>query len=190
MNVPGSADSIKVGNLKRRLPTIRIAHYAPEVASGTGIITMTGLLKGLAGLLNGFIGVGAMDDTIDVTDTTNFPAGWCTVQFVPMTFFPDGKKVPLRPVFQDPAAASPHQNNPLPQDAPFGYNFPAEIDEIKIIIKIDTSKFGASSFDLVLQAMVEFNGAWWDAKAAELAIGQVQLIGPSGDIKIVGTGAG
>jgi hypothetical protein len=85
-------------------------------------------------------------------------------------------KIYLRPVFQNPFAAAPNSNNPLPQDLPFGWEFSTEADEVYIDIQFTMAKApGSVDGNVVVQVTIEYNGQWWDTKAIQAALGQVQL---------------
>ena len=193
MNESGGTRGVLKGNLKRRLVSASLA-FTNVAVETSGLVTLRSVITGLCDVLNVFVGIGAFqvdDDGNEVAlPAALWPAGGGTMQIIPQTNFPDRGKVLLRPVFQNPASLTPHDNDPLPQALPFSWNFPGECDEAVIETILDTGVWEGTDATLgkvaiVLQVMVEYNGYWWDAEAINLALGQVQLA-PATAIQISG----
>ncbi len=187
MNEAGGTHGVRTGNLKRRLVSATLARTSLSAEPGVGDRTFTAVVRGLAGVLDVWIGVGGYQ----VDDDTNgnglpaalWPAAAGTIQITPQSNFPDRPKIPFRPVFQNPTSLTPHSNDPLPQQLPYSYNMPGECDEAIVTVVLAQAAWvgsGLGDVRIDLQVMVEYNGAWWDAEAIELALGQVQLSAPGG----------
>lgn len=173
----GGTNSYKVGALKRRLDPVIIANLTSALPTDLLIPTQRLVLKGLSGDLNIQI-IGA---PVGLTDSTpiipsQIPAGFATMQLTPVVVCGNQPKIYLRPVFQDPFAVAPNSNNPLPQDLPFGWEFSTEADEVYIDIAFKDGFVPLNiNGNVVVQVTVEYNGQWWDTKAIQAALGQVQL---------------
>ncbi len=190
----GSATSIKHGLLKRRLPAVEIAYLDPNISGAVeGTMDFRLQLKNLSGNLNVHIYAGfATPDSQGGIEAADVTAGAATIQLTPTELTPNNGRVFLRPVFQDPTAAQ-NENHPLPQDLPFGWEFTTESDEVYIDIVVDLVTI-ADVIDeplegnLVVGAVVEYNGEWWNIDAAEKAISAVILQGVGSGKAIIGTG--
>lgn len=186
----GGSNTYKCGELKRRLDPVTVM-----IADGTllfqpvpALITRRVILKGMSGDLNIQIAaalVSATDGTaIEASAVVN---GTANIQLTPVVWTGNQAKIFLRPVFQDPFATVGNTNNPLPQDLPFGWEFSTEADEVYIDIKLNPSLAPVStSFNVVVAVTVEYNGQWWDTKAVQQSLSQVQLTG-GGQPTIFGT---
>lgn len=173
----GGTDTFKVGSLKRRLPAIILATLDSSQSSDHGVVDQQIVLKNLSGTLK--VQIAASFTSVDGLTPISpdlVPAGAATLQLTPAVLTPNGGKIFLRPVFQDPTA-SPNSNNPLPQDLPFGWEFTTEADEVYISVSMDNDLFGGSNLDgqIVVAATVEYNGSWWSTEAIKYAISQVQM---------------
>lgn len=180
MNIKGGTRGVLKGNLKRRLDSMTLANITLG-EPGEGNVTVSPLITGLSSVLNVFVGVSAIliDDDGNRTPlpAASWPANAGTIQITPQTNFSDRPKGLLRPVFQDPTAAA-NENNPLPQDLPFSWNFPGECDEAVLDIVLNKGAwlgFGRGGIQIQLQVMIEYFGPWWDVEAIELAMGQVSM---------------
>jgi hypothetical protein len=173
----GGTNTYKVGGLKRRLDPVIVANLVSLQALGTGTPLQRLVLKGLSGDLN--IQIAAAP--VGLTDSTpiipsQVPAGFATMQLTPVVVCGNQPKIYLRPVFQNPFAAAPNSNNPLPQDLPFGWEFSTEADEVYIDIQFTMALAPSNANgNVVVQVSIEYNGQWWDTKAIQAALGQVQL---------------
>lgn len=173
----GGTNSYKVGSLKRRLDPVIVANLSSAFVSDVLTPTQRLVLKGLSGDLNVHIAAAP----VGLTDSTPIlpsaiAAGFATMQLTPVIVCGNQAKIYLRPVFQNPFAAAPNSNNPLPQDLPFGWEFSTEADEVYIDIAFNDSLVPSNANgNVVVQATVEYNGQWWDTKAIQAALGQVQL---------------
>lgn len=187
----GSSNSIKHGDLKRRLPVVVLANLSSATTGATsGTATFRLQLKNLSGDLNVHVFAGfASPNSQGTIEAGAITAGAATMQLTPTQLTPNAGRVFLRPVFQDPTAAQ-NENHPLAQDLPFGWEFQTEADEVYIDITVNLVTIAVGALDglLVVDAVVEYNGEWWDIKAAELAISSVILQG-IGIPRIIGTGA-
>lgn len=177
----GGTNSYKLGDLKRRLDPVVIMIFSSATDGEGGQLTARVVLKGLSGDLNVHIlaaPVGVNDSQPLTPDM--FAAGWATMQLTPVVLCGNQPKTYLRPVFQDPFAVAPNSNNPLPQDLPFGWEFSTEADEVYCDVVINGETVGVPEGidgSIIVQATVEYNGQWWDTKAIQAALGQVQLVG-------------
>lgn len=177
----GGTNSYKLGDLKRRLDPVVIMIFSSGVEADGNQRTARVVLKGLSGDLNVHIlaaPVGVSDSQPLTPDL--FAAGWATMQLTPVVLCGNQPKTYLRPVFQDPFAAAPYSNNPLPQDLPFGWEFSTEADEVYCDVVINSATIPVPegiNGSVIVQATVEYNGQWWDTKAIQASLGQVQLIG-------------
>ncbi len=189
MRNDGSGDSIRRGDLKRRLPTIRLLDLDGTTdTSPSGTRTFRLLLKNLSDCLVFQIAVGIVGPEGTLFQPSSYPVLPGTVQLTPLTNFPDSGKLALREVFQDPTSVT-NVDAPLPQEIPFGWNDNAETDEVQIDISIPMLGYNASTItgQLVAQAMVEYAGAWWDVDAIHAALNQV-VFGPgTGTLETIGT---
>lgn len=189
----GSANSIKTGNLKRRLPAVVLAVLDPNTSGAVeGTADFRVQLKNLSGDLNVHVMAGfGSPNSQGTIEAGAVAAGAAVMQLTPTQLTPNAGRVFLRPVFQDPTAAQ-NENHPLPQDLPFGWEFTTEADEVYIDITVDLVLI-ADVIDepldglLVVEAIVEYNGQWWDIKAAEMAISRVILQGVGAPL-LIGTG--
>jgi hypothetical protein len=175
----GAGNSINHGDLKRRLPTIRLLDMDGTLDTApTGTLTFRLLLKNLSDCLDFQIAVAIEGADGTLFEPTDYPALPGTMQLIPLTNFPDARKLALRPVFQDPTSVT-NVNAPLPQAIPFGWNDTAETDEVILDVSIDISQYDSTDITgtLVAQAMVEYNGNWWDVEAVLAAMDQV-VFGP------------
>jgi hypothetical protein len=189
----GSSNSIKRGDLKRRLPVVVLAVLDGGTTGATsGTVTFRVQLKNLSGDLNVHVLAGfGSPNSQGTIEAAAIPAGAATMQLTPTQLTPNAGRVFLRPVFQDPTAAQ-NENHPLPQDLPFGWEFTTEADEVYIDIAVNLVTIAAItpipiSGQIIVEAIVEYNGEWWDIKAAELAISSVILQGIGAPLTI-GTG--
>lgn len=189
----GGTQGFKVGSLKRRLDAVHLAKLDPSTSGAvSGTATFRIVLKGLNGDLNIHLLAGVVSpDGQTLVDPSQVVAGAATMQLTPVQNLPNAGRVLLRPVFQDPTAAQ-NENHPLPQDIPFGWEFSTEADEVYVDIVVDLvliADFADEPLDglIVVQATVEYNGQWWDTKAVQYALGQVQLSGV-GNLMTIGTG--
>ena len=189
MRNDGSGDSIRRGDLKRRLPTIRLIDFDGTIDTAPdGTATFRLLLKNLSDCLVFQIAVGIVGPEGTLFQPSSYPVLPGTVQLTPLTNFPDSGKLAVRPVFQDPTSVT-NVNAPLPQAIPFGWNDNAETDEVQIDISVPLASYDSTdiSGQLVCQAMVEYAGAWWDVDAIHAALNQV-VFGPgTGTLQEVGT---
>lgn len=176
----GGTNSYKIGALKRRLDPVVVALLDSTVEADGNTTSVQVVLKGISGDLNCHIAAGPIGKSDGASIMpVSFPAGMGTMQLTPVVMQGNQPKMFLRPVFQDPFAAAPNSNNPLPQDLPFGWEFSTEADEVYIDIVIQNGLTTEVPINgsVVVQATVEYNGQWWDTKAVQAALGQVQLIG-------------
>lgn len=175
----GGSASYKVGSLKRRLPAVILANLDSFTAGDLLTTTRQLVLKNLNGDLNIQIAASFASPTDGTAILPSaIPAGAVTMQLTPVVNTPNAGKIYLRPVFQDPTAAS-NANNPLPQDLPFGWEFSTEADEIYLDFIINDTLFGATDLQgqIVVAVTIEYNGEWWSTEAVQYAISQVQLTG-------------
>jgi len=179
----GGTEAIRVGSMKRRLKRIPLARFGPET-DGLGESTSRLLLKNLSGCLDVKITIGI--ESIDNTPVRpdQYPlagTAFGTVQLTPINNFPDAaRKVYERPVFQDPTG-NVNENNPLPMDIPFGWEFSTRADEVEIEVVLTPAGWAGSNIvgTLVCEVTIEYNGQWWDVRAINQALSQVTLIGGS-----------
>lgn len=192
----GGTTAIFQGSLKRRLKGIPLVRFSSS-AEGTSLAATQNfrlLLKNLSGDLNVQIAAG-----INATGSggpirpNQYPApgtAFATLQLTPINNFPDAnQKVYLRPVFQDPALPQ-QQNNPLPQDIPFGWEFDSRCDEVEIDVFVTAAGWLNTNVNglLTVEITIEYNGEWWDAQAISYALSQVTLLGGPTEIAVVNTG--
>jgi hypothetical protein len=172
----GGTNSYKLGSLKRRLDPVVVAVLSSATEANGNVTLAQLVLKGISGDLNIHIAAApvGLTDSIPIIPST-IPAGWATMQLTPVVLCGNMPKFYLRPVFQDPFAAAPHSNNPLAQDLPFGWEFSTEADEVYINLTINGGILEGVDGNVIVQATVEYNGQWWDTKAIQAALGQVQL---------------
>lgn len=175
----GGTGSYKVGSLKRRLPAVTLAILDSDTAGDANTTSRQLVLKNLNGDLKIQIAAsfGATSDGTALLPAV-IPAGTATIQLTPVVNTPNAGKLYLRPVFQDPTAAS-NQNNPLPQDLPFGWEFSTEADEVYMDFVINDSLLGTTELQgqIVVAVTIEYNGEWWSTEAVQYSIAQVQLTG-------------
>lgn len=195
----GGQTGVFAGSLKRRLATVPLARLS-STAEGSDFVTQTSrlLLKNLMGDLNVQIAVGVVSTVTPGTGFTtplrpeDYPAAgtvFGTVQLTPINNFPDANgKAYLRPVFQNPALPQ-QQNNPLPQDIPFGWEADSRCDEVEIEVVLTAAGWAGEIIDglVVCQVTIEYNGEWWDVDAINFALGQVTLVGAPSDPPIIST---
>jgi len=187
----GSTNSIKRGVLKRRLPAVILARLDPLTPAASAVVPFRLQLKNISGDLNCHI-CGSFSSPTDGSPIN--PAflgpGAVTMQLTPSVLTPNAGRIFLRPVFQDPTAAQ-NENHPLPQDLPFGWEFQTEADEVYIDVNANQSLITSiqTGLDgqLLVQVTVEYNGQWWDIKAAQEALSRVILQGSGGTPFILGT---
>lgn len=186
----GGSNSFKAGSLKRRLPAVTVARLDSSMEGNTDTIVQRAILKNLNGDLNIQL-VAAFGGPADGQPITPdlIAAGAATMQLTPVVDSPNAGKIYLRPVFQDPSA-NQNENHPLPQDLPFGWEFQTEADEVYIDITMSNVLFSTTNLEgqILLQATVEYNGAWQNIEAIRYAISQVQLTGLP--LQIIGTEGG
>lgn len=174
----GGTNSYKIGALKRRLDPVIVATMNSAFITDLSTPRAQVILKGLSGDLNVHIAAAPVGSTNGAPITPDqIPAGWATMQLTPAIICGNQPRIYLRPVFQDPFAVAPNSNNPLPQDLPFGWEFSTEADEVYIDIQFNTAIVSFLNGSVVVQATIEYNGQWWDTKAIQAALGQVQLVG-------------
>ncbi len=182
MKEMGGTRGVFSGNLKRRLLSANIMQFSPGEA-GSGEATATLLLSGLCNLVDVWIGIGGYQITTEGNQIPLMPADWPagagTVQLLPQSAFPGAPKLVFREVFQDPTAVT-NANFPQPEALPFAWNMPGECDEgiIQVVLDRDAWQGSGLSGGVIVQAMVEYFGPWWDAEAYRLAMGQVTLSPP------------
>ncbi len=178
-----SNEAYKIGDLKRRLPTLVIANFFNSALGvfNTGNFNFRAVLKNLSEGIDIDISVAAVG--LDVTTPimpSQIPATAITMQLTPVKIFGDCPPTFLRPVFQDPTAID-YSNHPLAQDVPFGWDFHSVADEVYIDIVVNadllvgTNLLGA----LVVQAAVEYDSSWPFPEAVKYQLAKVQLT-PSG----------
>ena len=173
----GGTNSYKLGCLKRRLDPVIVANFAQFALGNATVFNAQVVLKGLSGDLNVHIAAAPVGST---NSTPILPSailpGWAEMQLTPAIICGNQPRIYLRPVFQDPFAVAPNSNNPLPQDLPFGWEFSTEADEVYIDITINNALSPINvDGSVIVQVTVEYNGQWWDSKAIQAALGQVQL---------------
>jgi hypothetical protein len=97
------------------------------------------------------------------------------------------QRIPVRPVFQNPAGAI-NENDPLPQNIPFGWEGTTNEDEVWIDVTLTGAEWATEGVDgrVMVYVTVEFNGNWWDIAAIDRALSNVTLE-PMGDVVTVGT---
>jgi len=176
----GGPDTFKRGSLKRRLPATVIAYLSTSDETGpTTVQTCRLLLKNLNATLKCHI-VGGVISNVgeDLIRPSEVPAGAATMQLTPKVIPPDSPPYFLRPVFQDPTLAQ-NENHPLAQDLPFGWEFTTNTDDVEIEIIVTPATWAGTNLTGKIAVMVdiEYDGQWWDTKAMQYAIGQVQLTG-------------
>ena len=180
-----ATDGFRKGSLKRHVATLVLLEFTSATDTApTGIVVFRVRLKNLsiglsfqlAALIIGKDGTPFRPGTTAADPLGDYPAAPGTMQIIPMTNFTDANKGWLRPVFQDPTNVL-NVNAPLPQEIPFGWNDVAETDEIEVEVVVDLDSYNASDVDgdLVVQAMVEYSGSWWDATAILFEMNQVQF---------------
>lgn len=190
-------DGFRHGSLKRHVNTVRLVQFDDtSVANVTGDARFTLLLKNLNDSLNFQVSVAIYNDDNTpfkpddgtASETGDYPLAPGVVQLVPVTNYPDAPKTWLRPVFQNPANVL-NENDPLPQDIPFGWNDAAETDEVEVVVVIPRSSYAGTGIKgaLVAQAMVEYNGQWWDVDAISNMLSQVQFSLVSDNKETIGT---
>jgi hypothetical protein len=180
----------KEGNLRRYLQSVAIFQLHPE---NGGIDAVSRLwLTGLSGNLKVQISCGMLPAG-DGSNNTPFawPPGGGNIQLYPCTKFPDvgQRHVFLRPVFQDPTNVT-NTNAPLPQELPFGWEGAFTLaDDVMIEVNMVATNFAGTALtgSVVVQVVVEYNGAWWDIAAIARAMGKVNLTG-AGNPAPFGTG--
>jgi hypothetical protein len=182
-----SQQGYKRGNLKRRLPTVTVAlvqndNALGEVSSGT--VKFRHVLKNIFGGLSINLSVGLVG--LDVTtpvEAAAMPAGAITWQGTPVNVFGDAPPMFLRPIFQDPTATD-NGNHPLPQDAPFGWEFETVGDDLYIDITVNATLLVGMNIKgrLVIQAAVEYTGSWPFPEAVVYQLNMVQLTGGNSGI--------
>lgn len=178
----GGTTAVLVGSLKRRLKSLPIVHLSSTSAE-TPIDTPTAtgrfLLKNLNGDLNVHVALGVVPTEGMPLRPSGYPAAGtlaATLQLTPINNFPDGVKMYLRPVFQNPALPQ-QENHPLAQEIPFGWEFQTEADEVEIEVLITVAPWLATNINgnICIQVTVEYNGQWWDVEAVNYALSQVVL---------------
>lgn len=172
-------DGFNFGDLKRRLDTVPLLKFG-GVGEAAGVFNRKIRLEGLQSVLDVQVFVGIIGVDGAPIRAANYPANPGTWQLTPVTNFGDQPKGFGRPVFQDPTSVD-NKNNPLPQDIPYAYNFPAESDQAEIEVDIpDLSEYDGSELRgmLVAQCMVEYVGDWWDVAAIQYALSKVRFSGP------------
>ena len=178
-SMEGGSKSYKHGILKRRIPAVILARLDPLTVGNVATTTKQLVLKNLNGDLNIQIAASfsATSDGTAILPAV-IPAGAATIQLTPVVNTPNAGKLYLRPVFQDPTAAS-NENFPLPQDFPFGWEFKTRTDEVYIDVIINNSLFNGTFLDgqIVIAVTIEYDGEWWSTEAVQYAISQVQLTG-------------
>ena len=181
----------KEGNLRRYLQSVAIFQLDPTTGPEGGN-TQRLWLTGLSAVLKVQIACG-MIPAGDGGNNTPFawPAGGGTLQLYPCTKFPDvgQRHVFLRPVFQDPTNVT-NTNAPLAQELPFGWEGAFTLaDDVLIEVILNQGNWSGSALagSIVVQVVVEYNGAWWDIAAIEKAMGKVNLMG-TGNPLFFGTG--
>jgi len=176
----GGPDTFKRGSLKRRLPATVIAYLSTSDETGPlGVQTCRLLLKNLNADLKCHIVAGVISNVGEVPiRPEDVPPDAATLQLIPKVIPPDGPPIFLRPVFQNPALPQ-QRNNPLPQNLPFGWEFTTNTDEVEITVVIEPSLWVGSDLTgkIAIMVDIEYDGQWWDTKAMQYAIGQVQLTG-------------
>jgi hypothetical protein len=173
----------KEGNLRRYLQSVALFELDPTTTPGENV-TRELWLTGLSGNLKLQISVGMIREGDDGNSTPYvWPADGGTVQLYPTTKFPDvgQRRVFLRPVFQDPTDVT-NTNEPLPQELPFGWEGAFTMaDDVMIEVTLNAAAFASTALtgQVVVQVVVEYNGAWWDIAAISRAMGKVNLTGGS-----------
>jgi len=190
----GSGESFKRGSLKRRLPAVALVNLD---ASGDGSIddgltrTYTLLLKNLNSSLKVHVAAGPVGEVSNTPiNAADVPALSMTMQLTPIANSPTSPPLWLRPVFQNPALPQ-NSNNPLAQDLPFGWEFNTNADDVEILVTVNQLLLVGSELDgrVVVEIDIEWAGDWWDTKAFQFAIDQVQLTS-SGEAVTLSTAAG
>lgn len=178
----GGPNSFKVGSLKRRLPIVTIAQLSTTDETGpTTAQTIRLLLKNLNADLKCHIMASVVSNQGNVPiRPSDVPTNGATIQLTPKAILGDSYPVFLRPVFQDPTLAQ-NENHPLAQDIPFGWEFTTNTDEVEIEIIVDPVLWEGLDLTgkILISADIQYDGQWWDTKAVQYAIGQVQLTGES-----------
>lgn len=203
MNLPltraGGTDSYRRGVLKRRLDSQLFANLSGgNVPVNPPTETARFKLQGLEGTLKVQIAAGFQSPSGAYLDPNvvaqQIPSGTITMQLTPITRFGDGQVMAGRPVFQDPTLPV-NSNNPLPMDLPFTWEFTTESDEVWIDLvctkNISTFQLPAGYDPLyaILNATVEYNGAWWDTQAIRFSLSQVTLTNVNNIILITTAGS-
>lgn len=174
----GGPESHKVGSLKRRLPSVCLAHLsASSEAQEPAPWTSRLILKNLnADLTVHILATVCGNNTENPIETTSVPAGAATMQLIPVSLPGDAPPLYARPVFQDPTLAQ-NENHPLAQDLPFGWEFASNCDQVIIDIAIDPALFGGTLLNgrIMVLVDIQYDGAWWDTQAIHFAISQVNL---------------
>jgi hypothetical protein len=173
----------KEGNLRRYLQSVALFQLDPTTTPGVDV-TRRIWLTGLSGCLKLQIAVGMLPSGDgNNNDPFAWPAGGGTLQLYPCTKFPDAgqRHVFLRPVFQDPTNTT-NTNAPLAQELPIGWEGAfTEADDVMIEVTLTAAGFAATGLTgtVVVQVVVDYNGAWWDIATIQQAMGKVNLIGAS-----------
>lgn len=181
----GGTGSYKAGDLKRRLdpvPVFLLDSFVEGNPEATPVAARV-RLKGLHKCLELRIGVG-----IPGREAGDFPTNPGTVQLTPAGKMPQtDQRIPVRPVFQNPAGAI-NENDPLPQNIPFGWEGTTNEDEVWIDVTLNGAEWATEGVDgrVMVYVTVEFNGNWWDIAAIDRALSNVTLE-PMGDVVTVGT---
>ena len=192
----GGTSAVYAGSLKRRLKSIPVARISStDGATISTSITSRLLLKNLNGNLTIHCTFGLMGSTtvVSLIRPAQIPANGCaTLQLTPINTFPDaGDKVYLRPVFQDPAGVTT-ENHPLPQNIPFGWEGTTEADELEFEIIVSAAGWAGTNINAIIyaQVAVEYTGPWWDVKAVNYMLSQVEFSGGPSELPIANSGGG
>lgn len=176
----GGPDVFKRGSLKRRLPIKTICELSQSLEGGADTVqTVRLLLKNLNADLKCHIMAGFASNKGSVPiRPSSIAAGTATMQLTPKAIPGDSNPIWLRPVFQDPALAQ-HENHPLAQNIPIGWEFSTNADEVEIEVIVNFALLAGTNLNgkLLVMADIQYDGVWWDTKAMQYAISQVQLTG-------------
>lgn len=177
----GSTTSYQQGSLKRRLPSVILAHLTSSVVNEGDDHQFRLRLNNLNQYMSVQIAAAYVgnktEEPIKAADVVNNAV---TYQLTPVNNFTDTGPVWLRPLFQDPAGA-PNENHPLPQSLPHSWEFSTNADMVFIDLDLTSAAFAATDLDgrVVVQVTIEYNGSntYFDLRTMSFGISQVQLTG-------------
>ncbi len=188
----GGADTYKKGSLVRRLKPVRLVNFLTSGDIQSGTITRKLLIQGLSSSVIVHIACAIEGPQGQPVVPSDYPTTPGTMQLIPIVNPPEGNRIWLREVFQDPTLTpTDNADHPLPQNLPFGWSFsPEGADEVEINVSLDASQYVGSDIQgcLIVTVTVEYVGTWMDPIAFNYNISRPRIIGDVDESPTINTG--